>query len=352
MVRFLRERFKGLAPYHSPYLTEGIILNSNESPYSVPEELVTYMKERIEGLLVNRYPDTDSLELASALAKAYGVKQTNIVCGVGSDELIDCVLGSTLEAGEKVLMPYPSFSMYGQFTLLNSGQLIKVPLKADFTYDVAAIQEAIQKEQPKVVFLCNPNNPTGCIFTREEIQGILEVTRGLVVVDEAYAEFCEKDISMIAYVNDYPNLIVLKTFSKAYALAGARLGYGIGSEEVMSLIHTVRPPYNVNIFSQVIGTWAIEHRDLFLENAKRIVENRKYLEQGLKKLGLNPYPSEANFVWLTLPEGIFEALEERHIYIRKMKVDTSTYYRINAGTLEENDKLLEVLKEQLKISEK
>ena len=348
MVRFLRERFNGLAPYHSPYLTEGVILNSNESPYSVPEELVGYMKERIGELFVNRYPDTDSLELANALAKAYDVKVTNIVCGVGSDELIDCVLGSTLESGEKVLMPYPSFSMYGQFTLLNSGQIIKVPLNSDFTYDVEAIKEAIKREQPKVIFLCNPNNPTGCIFTRAEIKSILEVAKGLVVVDEAYEEFSEKEISMIPYVNDYNNLIILKTFSKAYALAGARLGYGIASEEVINLIHTVRPPYNVNIFSQAIGTWAIEHRNLFLENARRIVDNRKMLEHGLKELGLMPYPSEANFVWLALPEGIFEALEEKQIYIRKMKVDASTYYRINAGTLEENNKLLEVLKTLLK----
>ncbi len=344
MVKFLRERFATLSPYHSPYLTEGVILNSNESPYGVPEELVAYMKERVGDLLVNRYPDTDSLELANAVAKAYDVKVANVVCGVGSDELIDSILGSTLEDGDKVLMPYPSFSMYSQFTQLNSGQIIKVPLKSDFTYDVAAIKETVKREQPKVIFLCNPNNPTGCIFTRDEIKSILEVAKGLVVVDEAYAEFSEKEISMIPYVNDYDNLVILKTFSKAYALAGARLGYGIACEAVINLINTVRAPYNVNIFSQAIGTWAIEHREIFLENARCIVDNRKMLEQGLKELGLKPYPSEANFVWLTLPEGIFEALEAKQIYIRKMKIDDNSYYRINAGTVEENNKLLEALR--------
>lgn len=343
MSRFLRERFNSLAPYHSPYLTEGIILNSNESPYGVPEELVTYMKAQMDDLLVNRYPDTDSLELIRALAKTYDVKPANIVCGVGSDELIDCVLGSTLEEGDKVLMPYPSFSMYSQFTQLNSGQIIKVPLNLDFTYDVEAIKEVIQREQPKVIFLCNPNNPTGCILTRSEIRSILELANGLVVVDEAYEEFSSQEISMIPDINAYDNLMILKTFSKAYALAGARLGYGIASEEVIDLINTVRPPYNINIFSQAIGTWAIEHRHDFLENARRIVENRKSLEQGLKELGLNPYPSEANFVWLTLPEGVFKALQEKQIYIRQMKVDDSTYYRINAGTPEENNKLLEAI---------
>ncbi len=348
MIPYLRERFASLTPYHSPYLTEGVLLNSNESPYSVPKELIAYMKERVEDLLVNRYPDTDSLELAHAIARTYQLKVENIVCGVGSDELIDCILGSTLEEFDKVLIPYPSFSMYGQFTQLNSGTLIKVPLHKDFTYDIEAIKEAVCKEQPKVIFLCNPNNPTGCSFTKEEIKSILEVAEGLVVVDEAYAEFCEKEISMIPYVNEYSNLIVLKTFSKAYALAGVRVGYGIACEQIINLINTVRPPYNVNIFSQAIGTWAIEHRDLFIENAKRIVDNRKMLEKGLKKLGLMPYPSDANFVWLTLPEGIYEALEEKKIYIRKIKVDDRVYYRINAGTPEENNKLLEVLEILLK----
>ena len=247
MGRFLRERFNHLAPYHSPYLTQGIILNSNESPYSVPEDLVAYMKSQMDHLLVNRYPDTDSLELIRALAKVYDVKPSNIVCGVGSDELIDCVLGSTLEADDKVLMPYPSFSMYSQFTQLDSGQIIKVPLSLDFTYDVEAIKEVVQREQPKVIFLCNSNNPTGCILTREEIRSILEVANGLVVVDEAYEEFSSQEISMIPDINAYDNLMILKTFSKAYALAGARLGYGIASEAVIDLINTVRPPYNLSL---------------------------------------------------------------------------------------------------------
>ena len=342
-MRFLRERFEALKPYHSSYITEGIILNANESPYEPPEALKTYLKEHMDELLVNRYPDTDNTKLSQAIAKAYKVQEANVVCGVGSDELIDCILSSTIEEGDKVLIPSPSFSMYGQFTLLNSGMAIEVPLKEDFSYNVSALEQTILMHQPKVVFLCNPNNPTGCILQREEIERLLKVAKGLVVVDEAYEDFCKQDISCVNLINQYNNLIVLRTFSKAYALAGARVGYGIACEEVIDLIKTVIVPYNLNMFSQMAATWCMEHRELLLNNAKRIIAEREGLENGLMALGYKTYPSEANFIWCELPEGVFEALEVQKIYIRKMIVHGQTYYRITVGSPRENEQLLQAL---------
>ena len=347
MIPYLREQFKDLSPYHSAYITDGIILNANESPYEAPEELVTYMQEKVRSLLVNRYPDTDSIELATSIAKAYGIEVTNVTCGVGSDELIDCILAAVLDVEDKVIMPYPSFSMYGQFTKLNSGSLIKVPLNKDFGYDLEALKKSIVENNPKIVFLCNPNNPTGCILKSTEVREILEISKGIVIVDEAYAEFCEEDISMIDYINDYSNLIVLKTFSKAYGLAGARIGYGIACTQLIDLINTVKPPYNVNIFSQEIATWAMKNRDVFIKRARKIVEDRKELQKGLEILEIKTYNTHSNFIWLELPEGIFEKLNERKIYIRKMAVDNKVYYRINSGTQEENVILLETLREIL-----
>ncbi|MBU3804264.1 MAG: aminotransferase class I/II-fold pyridoxal phosphate-dependent enzyme, partial [Candidatus Cellulosilyticum pullistercoris] len=235
-MRFLRKRFRSLKPYHSAHLTEGIILNSNESPYPVPEALMTYMKENIDQLLVNRYPDTDSTTLIKAIAKAYGIDKKNVVCGVGSDEMIDCILASVLEEDDKVLIPHPSFSMYSQFTLLNSGYALKVPLKPDFSYDFEKIKEIILKQQPKVIFICNPNNPTGCILSQRQIEEILKISEGLVIVDEAYEDFSSEGISVIPLINKYNHLIVLRTFSKAYALAGIRVGYAISCEELIDLI--------------------------------------------------------------------------------------------------------------------
>lgn len=344
-MRFLRDRFSSLTPYHSAYLTEGVILNSNESPYSAPQELLDYMKENVGKLLVNRYPDTDSMALMKAIGKAYNVKPENVVCGVGSDEMIDCILASILNEDDKVLIPYPSFSMYAQFTFLNCGYGIKVPLKEDFTYDVEAMKAVIEKEQPKVVFICNPNNPTGCVMQQKDIEDILELSKGLVIVDEAYEDFADQDISVIPLIKKYDHLIVLRTFSKAYALAGARVGYAIACEELIDLINAVKVPYNLNMFSQLVATWAIEHKEIFKENAKRIISQRAHVDEGLKALGFKTYPSSANFIWTELPEGYFEALKARKIYIRQMAVDEKAYYRITIGTPEENEALLTALKE-------
>ncbi|MBE6024080.1 MAG: histidinol-phosphate transaminase [Cellulosilyticum sp.] len=344
-MRFLRERFSSLKPYHSAYLTEGVILNSNESPYDVPEALKDYMKEHVGELLVNRYPDTDSSELIGAISKAYEVKPENVVCGVGSDELIDCILASILDEDNQVLIPYPSFSMYGQFTLLNNGIGIKVPLKSDFTYDVEAMKEVIERQQPKVVFICNPNNPTGCTMARKDIEEILKLSKGLVIVDEAYEDFASESISVIPLIHQYDNLMVLRTFSKAYALAGARVGYGIACADLVDLINAVKPPYNLNLFSQLVATWAMEHREVFKDNAKKIISQRAYVDEGLKALGFKTYPSEANFIWVELPDDYFDALRERKIYIRKMLVGERNYYRITIGTPEENEILLSALKE-------
>lgn len=343
-MRFLRERFSKLKPYHSAYISEGVILNANESPYAPPAALKEYMKEHMDELLVNRYPDTDNSKLASAIAKAYGVKTTNVICGVGSDELIDCILSSTIDENDKVLIPSPSFSMYGQFTLLNNGYAIEVPLKDDFSYDVDALEEAIKAHQPKVVFLCNPNNPTGCILRRDEIERLLKASEGLVVVDEAYEDFASEAISSIDLIDKYDNLIVLRTFSKAYALAGARVGYGIACEAVIDLIGTVIVPYNLSVFSQLAATWCIEHRPLFLENARNIMSQRENLDKGLKALGYHTYPSEANFIWCELEESVFEALQAQGIYIRKMMVRGKVYFRITIGTPDENAALLNALK--------
>lgn len=344
-MRFLRHRFSSLKPYHSAYLTEGTILNSNESPYGVPEALVEYMKEHVGELLVNRYPDTDSSKLIGAISKAYKVESENVTCGVGSDELIDCILASCLDEDDKVLIPYPSFSMYSEFTLLNSGLGVKVPLKSDFTYDTEAMKKVIQEKQPKVVFICNPNNPTGCTMPREEIEAILKLSKGLVIVDEAYEDFASEEISVIPLINEYDNLIVLRTFSKAYALAGARVGYAIACKELIDLINAVKPPYNLNMFSQLVATWAIEHKEIFKDNAKKIIAQRAYVEEGIKALGFKTYASEANFIWLELPDVYFEALRERKIYIRQMAVEDKKYYRITIGSPEENEILLTALKE-------
>jgi len=340
-MKFLRDRFKEIAPYHSDYITEGIKLDANENAYPVPIEMIDHMKNWALHMNISRYPDTDSMVLVKAIAKAYGFAPENVVCGVGSDELIDCILRSTIENGEKVLAPTPSFSMYPQFTALNSGKLIQIPLNDDFTYDVKGIIDAIKLHAPKVVFLCNPNNPTGSLLSLDEIREITESAKGLVVVDEAYGEFCQ--VTALPLIREYANIVVLKTFSKAYSLAGARVGYGIACKEVIELINTVRVPYNLNIFSQEVATWAIQNQAIFEPIIQNIIGGRVFLYEKLQTLGLIVYPSYTNFIWIEMPAQAYLALEEAKIYIRKMTYNSKTYYRITVGTNKENEALLKVL---------
>ncbi len=346
-MRFLRDRFKELTPYHSDFLTEGVILNSNESPYAPPAELTEYLAEEVKKLHLNRYPDTDSTKLAESIAKAYGVKLENVICGVGSDELIDVLLASTINEDDKVLMPYPSFSMYGQYTLLNSGYALKCNLNSEFGYDVEKYKELVKEYAPKIAFICNPNNPTGCVMQKSDIEDIVAISKGIVIVDEAYMDFAtnEAELSVIDLINKYDNLVVLRTFSKAYALAGSRVGYAIAGKEIIDLISSVKSPYDLNMFSQLAATWNMEHKELFKENARRIISERAALNDGLVKLGFKTYPSEANFIWLEMDDKYFDLLKERKIYIRRMSVYDKFYYRITVGTPEENAALLSALEE-------
>jgi histidinol-phosphate aminotransferase len=344
-MRFLRERFKEMVPYHSEYITTGIKLDANENPYPIPEEMKEHIKKWADNMQVSRYPDTDSMKLVRAIAKAYDLTDQQVVCGVGSDEMIDCILRSTIERDEVVLAPTPSFSMYPQFTALSGGRLIQVPLNEDFSYNVEKLLEAIRTYEPKVVFICHPNNPTGNLLTLEEIRAIADCSTGLVVIDEAYGEF--SGTTALPLIKEYANIVILKTFSKAYSLAGARVGYALGDKEVVELINTVKVPYNLNVFSQEIATWAIEHRELFEPAIQNIISLREALYERLSALKLTVYPSYTNFLWLQLPEAVYQTLLQNHIYIRKMKYEGAIYYRITVGTKEENEALLEVMESML-----
>ena len=344
-MTFLKESFTKLVPYHAQHITQGIKLDANENPYPMPVELFTYISEWCKNSPINRYPDTDALELREAIATYYGVTPQNVICGVGSDQLIDCTLRAALQKGDDVVVPYPSFSMYQLSTVINSGNLIEVPLCEDFTYNVPAILEIIKKVVPKVVFLCNPNNPTGSILTLDEIREILDATEALVIVDEAYGEFT-KD-SAITLTREYTNLLVLRTFSKAYGLAGARIGYGIAHPSIIETINVTKPPYNLNVFSQEMAKWIISNTTYYQDSLKKIIDSRENLYQALKKLPLRVYPSEANFLWVSSEYNLDKILKAKQIYIRKININQKDYFRISIGTDEENQILLETLKEAI-----
>jgi histidinol-phosphate aminotransferase len=338
MNPFIKKSLQELVPYHANHIIKGIKLDANENAYGLPSPL----KEKLQTLDIHRYPDTDSTALLEKLASIYEVATQNVVCGVGSDQLIDCLLRAVLEEGDKVLCPDPSFSMYKLTTKINGGTYVPLPLEEDFSYSTEAYIEAIKTHQPKVTFICNPNNPTGSYLSQQHIRTIADLGIGIVVIDEAYGEFAKE--SAASLVKEYDNLVVLKTFSKAYALAGARIGYGIGSPAVIDAICRVKPPYNVNVFSQEAALLVLEHQALFDESIQKLCQNRESLYEGLKELGLGVYPSLANFLWVESELALDALLEKEEIYIRKLAYNGKPYYRITVGTEEENKTLLEKLR--------
>lgn len=342
MNKWLKKELQDLKAYHAPCVDKGIKLDANESPFGIDRDLKEHLAQWLETASIQHYPDTDSIGLKRALAEDYGVSPNEVTCGVGSDQLIDCILRGAVGEGENVMAPYPSFSMYPLVTQLNQGNYIAIPLKKDFSYDVDAFKEAILCYQPRVIFICNPNNPTGSLLTLEAIEALAACAKGLVVVDEAYGEFI--DFTALSLIHKYPNLVVLRTFSKAYSLAGARVGYAIGDANIIEMIDTIRPPYNLNSFSQEIAKWVIMHKKDFEPMIQAIKQQREQLRQELIALDYEVYPSAANFLWVKTPQPLSKLLAQEGIYIKAIYFEDQVYYRITVGSEEQNQKLLQVLK--------
>lgn len=342
MNTYIKKSLEDVVPYKAVYREEGIHLDANENTaiplYTMREHMSKWLLE----MPINRYPDSDTTELRLCIAKAYNVSQEQVICGVGSDQLIDLLLRSVLEPGDLVISPVPSFSMYALTTHINGGVFKGIPLTEDFNYDFERFYEEIKNTQPKVTFICNPNNPTGCILTLDEIEHLTQVATGVVVVDEAYVEFGGD--SAVGLVSQYANLLVLRTFSKAYGLAGARVGYGIGSLSLIETLLTVKAPYHLNSFSQEIATWVISHRDAFEACINGIRSERDRVYDVLKQGGYSVYPSYGNFIWMKAHEDIGQVLEEQGIYIKTFNYNATAYYRISIGTSEENNQLLTIFK--------
>ena len=219
-MKYMKKSFDGMEPYFSKLITDGIILNANESPILPPDKVVKEIKEKIGNIEFNRYPDMAEEKLNIAIAKKFGIKPENISCGVGSDELLDVVFRATLEVGDKVVGFTPSFSMYKVFAELVGANYIPVLGDENNLFNVDDMIRTIKENNPKLVIICSPNNPTGQYFTEKEVRKIIESTDALIALDLAYIDFAFKDYSTIAL--DYDNVISFRTFSKAMALPSIR----------------------------------------------------------------------------------------------------------------------------------
>lgn len=347
----LRENIKKLVPYSSArdeYKgTEGIFLDANENAFGSPVDM------EIEGqeLKLNRYPDTLQIAVKEKLGKIKGLPIENIFLGNGSDEAIDIIFRAFCNPGkDNVIVCPPTYGMYQVSANINDVEIIKVPLIAEtFELDTNAILKAINANT-KLIFICSPNNPTGTEVKLDSVKTILDNFKGVVVVDEAYINFA-KYRTFIPELLKYPNLVILQTLSKAWGLAGLRVGMAFASRDIIDIFNKIKPPYNINLVSQKLALGALDNVAQVNEWTKQIVAEREKLVAEISKLPfvLKVYPSEASFILVktTDAKAIYNHLVKAQIVIR----DRSSVQlcegclRVTIGTPEENAQVLKSLNE-------
>lgn len=328
-------------------IAELIKLDANENPYGPsPRALAAVAAYPYYAI----YPDPDQTPLRRALAPYLGQPIERILCGNGSDEIIDLVMRLFVEPGDAVVESPPTFGMYAFNTGVVGGTRVTVPRDADFRVDIEALADAVHEHHAKLIFLPSPNNPDGSILPRQAIQRLLELP-AVLVIDEAYAEFSGE--TAIDLVGQVPNLIVLRTFSKWAGLAGLRIGYGIIPEPIIAHLWKIKPAYNINMAAQAAAIASLEDLDYLMRNVQMIVDERERVFRALQRIeGLHPYPSQANFILMRLASGrgreLKQALEQQGILIRYFdKPGLRDCVRVSIGTPEQNDRFLEALQEEL-----
>jgi histidinol-phosphate aminotransferase len=349
----IKESVRALKPYTLSPDRASVKLNQNENPWDAPSEIKRETLRRMQDRAWSRYPDFTPQRLQQRLAEFSGWQPDGIIAGNGSNELIQALLMVTIGEGKRVLITEPTFALYRQIATVLGGEIVSVPLGTDLQFDIPALRNQIKRTQPDVAIICSPNNPTGCVISDDDLVGLLNATRGLVVVDEAYHEFADR--SAVPLLGDHDNLVVLRTFSKAMAMAALRVGYLLASPQLVLEIAKAVLPYNLNAFSQTAAEVAIE---MFEVNLRRTVNaicaERERLYSGLASIpGLAPVQSHGNFMVVRSnkePKGVFDELLKRDILIRDVSgyPMLKNYFRVSVGTPAENDLLLDALREILK----
>ena len=329
---------------------EVIKLASNENPLGPPSKAVSAIKNFAN--LINIYPDPNALGLREALSKHIKIPAKNIIVGSGSDEILDFIAKLFLETNDEVIIPIPTFSEYEIVTKIAGGKPIYVPLSNHFELDDEKILEAVSN-RTKLVFIARPNNPTGRAFSTKKILRIIKAVDAIVVLDEAYIEFDGK--SLIELALKYNNLIVSRTFSKAYGLAGLRVGYATASKEIIEPMFKIKPPFNISLLAQKAAIAALEDKKHLKKTIETAKHGREYLITELSKInGLKVFPSDANFILVNTKNSgltsteVFNKLLQKGIVIRDCKgfrgLD-NYHIRISVGTNKQNQKLVEALRQ-------
>jgi len=332
-------------------LREVIKLASNENPFGPSPKAVKAIKKNLSN--INRYPDSQGFYLKRRLARFLNIEPSNLVLGNGSDELIDIIIKTFVEEDEQIITADFTFLEYKIISNVKGRTVITVPLKY-FKYDLEAIRRKINKKT-KAIFIANPNNPTGTYVTKYEVD---EFLRGLpenilLVLDEAYDTFIDVDDFPVSLslVRRKKNVIVLKTFSKAYGLAGLRIGFAITNPEFASYMEIARQPFNVNSLAQAAAIAALDDKKFLRKTRETILKGKRYLYDNLARLGIAYVPSVANFILIDVGRdgvGVFREMLKYGVIVRDMKqYGLKNYIRVTIGTEKENEKFVKVLKKVL-----
>ena len=343
----VRKNILDLKPYTSARdeNLSGILLDANENSFGS-----TF--NEIKELNLNRYPDPHQNDLRELISDYLKVPKENLFFGVGSDEIIDLLIRIFCEPGKnKIMIPEPTYGMYKVAADINNIPVVSVLLNDEFQVDEEEINKNFTPDI-KIIFLCSPNNPTGNLLKKEDVLKICKKYNSIIIIDEAYIDFAE-NFSLKNEVEIYPNLVVMRTFSKAWGLAGARLGYCIANEEIINILFRVKAPYNINSLSRYAIKQALKNKNLRDLYIKEILTEREKLKKGLSLLPgvLNIFDSDANFLLIKCinAKTVLKKLAERNIVIRDRSTQPKleNCVRISVGTKEENKILLTALKEIL-----
>lgn len=340
--RLIRPNIRDLQPYRCARddFDSGILLDANENSFGslVPS-----------GLELNRYPDPYQNKLREAVANFRGVNRQQVFLGSGSDEAIDLIIRAfCTPRKDSIIITPPTYGMYKVSAGINDNAVISVPLSPDFQLRTKAVLEKAG-DAAKIIFLCSPNNPTGNLLSRNHITKILENFDGIVVVDEAYIDFSSRP-SLVSEIEKYPNLIILQTLSKAFGMAGARLGIAFASEEIINVILKIKAPYNINKLTAEAGLKALGRINEMKSTVKKILDEKTRLIRELNTLGgiQKIFPSDGNFVLIRVrnAKDVYKKLADQGLIVRYRgdQIHCEETLRVTIGTPDENKKLLRNLR--------
>ena len=346
--KFAAPRIAELSPYDPAFIECDVNLSANENTHPLPEGVREAIDEALANTPTNRYPDAMSNELRDAIAEAHGLDRANVCVGNGGDELLFNSFLAFCGEGRTLIDCPPTFSVYELYSKMVGTRVLKCWRDPEtFAIDFDALAKLAKKAD--MVVITSPNNPTGNVCDPADIERVIRACPGVVLVDEAYMEFSDPGLSCIPLLERYGNLLILKTFSKAYGMAGIRIGYVLGSPALIEALGAVRQPYSVDVFGQAVALAVLRNRDAYTEVIERIKAERRSFAEALGAIpGVKVFPAEGNFLLVRMPEaGIIRRrlANERSILVR----DFSTTHglegclRISVGTPEENEKVVDAI---------